>query len=222
MAKQTVLVTGAEGALGGFVAKRFLAGGYRVVGTHHPAGRPGSEPGVQWLAMSLADPASVREGLKAAGDVDALAHCAGGFRYAELGATSDEDFNFLVDANLRSTFFLLRELLPSMKKRNHGRIVLVSARATQQPPAGMSAYCATKAAINALVASAADEARPFDININAVMPTIIDTPANRASMPKADFSTWVAPEALAEIIFSLTQPVGKPVNGALIPVAGRL
>jgi NAD(P)-dependent dehydrogenase (short-subunit alcohol dehydrogenase family) len=222
MAKQTVFVTGAEGALGGIVARRFLGGGYRVLGTHHAAGRPGSEPGVQWIAMNLGDPASVREGLKTAGAVDVLAHCAGGFRYAELEATSDADFEFLLDANLRSTFFLLRELLPAMKKRKFGRIVLVSARSTQQPPAGMSAYCATKAAINAMVASAAEEAKPFDVNINAVMPTIIDTPANRTAMPKADYSSWVAPEALAEIIFSLTQPWGKPLNGALIPIAGRL
>jgi NAD(P)-dependent dehydrogenase (short-subunit alcohol dehydrogenase family) len=116
----------------------------------------------------------------------------------------------------------MRELLPPMKKRGFGRIVLVSARATLNPPAGMSAYAASKAGLNALVSSVAEELKDFDININAVMPSMIDTLANRRDMPKADFKKWVSPDALAEIIFSLTQPWGKPIHGALIPVAGRL
>jgi NAD(P)-dependent dehydrogenase (short-subunit alcohol dehydrogenase family) len=86
----------------------------------------------------------------------------------------------------------------------------------------MSVYSATKAALNALTASLAEETKSYDINVNAVLPSIIDTPANRKDMPKADISKWVTPEALAEIIFSLTQPWGKPIHGALIPVAGRV
>jgi NAD(P)-dependent dehydrogenase (short-subunit alcohol dehydrogenase family) len=151
-----------------------------------------------------------------------LVHCAGGFRYAPIDQLEDKDLQFLIDANLRSSFYLVRALLPEMKKKNFGRLVLISSKSTLQAPAGLSAYAASKVGLNALVSAVAEEVKSFDININAVMPTVIDTPANRRDMPKADFSSWVSPAQLAEIIFSLTQPWGKPIHGALIPVAGRV
>ncbi|MBI3556305.1 MAG: SDR family NAD(P)-dependent oxidoreductase [Deltaproteobacteria bacterium] len=101
---------------------------------------------------------------------DAFVHCIGGFRYSNLDELSDPDLDFLISANLRSTVIFLRELMPLMKKKNFGRIVLVSARATLQPTAGMSAYAATKAGLNALTLALADELKGFDININAVLP----------------------------------------------------
>ena len=215
----TILITGAAGALGSIVAKKFFSSGCEVIATDFAT--PADPQKVRWIPIDLSKPESVHTGLAQVGAVDGLVHCAGGFRFSKLEETSDRDFNFLIQANLSSTFYLLRELLPGMKKRNFGRIVVVSARATLQPPAGMSAYAASKAGLNALVASVAEEVKSFNININAVLPTILDTPANRHDMPKADFSTWVKTEELAEIIYSLTQPWGKPVNGALIPVVGR-
>lgn len=224
MSSQTVLVTGAEGALGEVVAKRFLSAGHRVYGTYFE--KAGAPPrgldGVQWLAADITQAESVRKTIAAIGDVDTYIHCAGGFRWAHLDQTSDQDFDFLLNINLRAAFLLTRELVASMKKRNFGRIVYVSARASMAPPAGMSAYAASKAGLNAMALALADEVKGFNINVNAVLPTIIDTPANRREMPKADFNTWVTREELSEIIYSLTQSLGAPLNGALIPVSGRL
>lgn len=221
---QGVLVTGAEGALGSVVAARFLEAGYAVWATHRPGHAPKKEAaGLNWIPMDLSDSVSVKKGLEGVGEeISHLAHCAGGFRYFHVEQTPDSELDFLMDSNLRSAFLLCRELIPGMKKRGFGRIVFVSSRATLQAPAGMAAYAASKAGLNMLTSSLADEVRSFDINVNAVLPSIIDTPANRKDMPKADFSAWVKPEELAEIIFSLTQPWGKPIHGALIPVVGRV
>jgi NAD(P)-dependent dehydrogenase (short-subunit alcohol dehydrogenase family) len=220
-----VLVTGAQGALGGHVARRFQKAGVKVIGLDHksdPAVERSLE-GVRWLRANLADPAEVKSALApVAGEVDALVHCAGGFRFSHVAQLTDADFSFLIDANLKSSFHLARELLPGMVQRGYGRLLFVSARATLQPGGGMGAYAATKAGINALVAVLAEETRKTGVNVNAVLPSIIDTPANRKDMPGADPAGWVKPEQLAEILFSLTQPYGDALHGALIPVSGRV
>lgn len=224
MAKQIVLITGVDGALGRIVSQHFIKQGCEVIGTSHPKS-PASTPtdrAPRSVSLDLSDAASVKKVLSSLGPIDSLVHCAGGFRYAPIDATSDSDFEFLLNANLKSTFYLLRELVPIMKTRNFGRLVLVSANATRSAPAGMGAYCATKSAVNALVSSVAEEVKNYNININAIMPTIIDTPANRRDMPEANTDAWVKCEQIAEIVFSLTQPWGNPINGALIPVAGRV
>jgi NAD(P)-dependent dehydrogenase (short-subunit alcohol dehydrogenase family) len=219
---KTVFVTGAEGALGSAVVERFLQGGCQVIGSYHS--HPGPErAGLRWLRLDLADAKAVRAAGPELRQVDAWIHCAGGFRWAKADEIGDADLEFLIAANLKSALLLTREILPGMKERGFGRIVFVSTRATIQPPgAGMSAYAATKAGLNQLVASLADEVRALDVNVNAVLPTVIDTPANRKDMPQADFSAWVTPAQLSEILFSLTQPWGKPIHGALLPIAGRL
>jgi NAD(P)-dependent dehydrogenase (short-subunit alcohol dehydrogenase family) len=219
----SVLVTGAEGALGGVVVERFAQAGVRVVAAHRgdPPAELKSRDGVEWLRLDLADRPAVEAAL-AARPLDGLVHCAGGFRYGALDQLAPADLDFLLDANLKSTVHLLRVLVPGMRKRGFGRVVLVSARATLAAPANMGMYAATKAAINSLVEAIAQETLDAGININAVLPSMIDTPANRRGMPQADFSKWVAPAALADIIFSLTQPWGDPIHGALIPVSGRL
>jgi NAD(P)-dependent dehydrogenase (short-subunit alcohol dehydrogenase family) len=221
-----VLITGAQGALGREVVSRFASQGCQVLATFHGKSAPAAAPGVEWVEMDVTQAASVRAGVTRARQggrhLDALVHCAGGFRWAKIEDTTDADLDFLLDVNLRSALLLVRELIPGMKAQNFGRIVLLSSRATLAPPAGMGAYAATKAGLNALVAAVADEVRPHDININAVLPTVIDTPANRRDMPQADVATWVTPRQLADLIFALTQPLGQPVNGAAIPVAGRL
>jgi NAD(P)-dependent dehydrogenase (short-subunit alcohol dehydrogenase family) len=193
-----------------------------VLATYHHT--PGIErAGVKWLQGDLSDAARVRALAPELRSAEAWLHCAGGFRFAMAEQVGDDDIEFLLNSNLKSAFLLSRELLPAMKERGFGRIVFVSTRATLQPPgAGMGLYAASKAGLNQLTLSLADEVRKFDINVNAVLPTVLDTPTNRKDMPDADFSAWVKPVELAEIMFSLTQPLGKPIHGALIPVAGRL
>jgi NAD(P)-dependent dehydrogenase (short-subunit alcohol dehydrogenase family) len=219
---KTVLVTGAEGILGAAVSERFLAAGVKVLGTYHR--KPGQErPGLKWIQAELSDSVSLKAIASDLRAVDAWAHCAGGFRFMMTDQAKDEDIDYLLNSNLKSALLLAREIVPGMKERKFGRIVFVSSRATIQPPgAGMGAYAASKAGLNQLTLSLAEEVRSLDINVNAVLPTVIDTPSNRQDMPKADFAAWVAPVQLADIIFSLTQPWGKPIHGALLPVSGRL
>jgi NAD(P)-dependent dehydrogenase (short-subunit alcohol dehydrogenase family) len=219
---KTVFVTGAEGVLGAAVSQRFIEGGCKVLGSYYS--KPGPErAGLKWLQCDLGNSASVRSVAAELRAVDAWVHCAGGFRWMKTESAGDADIDFLINANLKSAMLLSREILPGMKERGFGRIVLISTRATVQPPGeGMGAYAATKAGLNQLTLAIAEEVRSLDININAILPTVIDTPANRADMPQADVSAWVTPAQISEIVFSLTQPWGKPIHGALIPVAGRL
>ncbi len=225
---KNILVTGAAGALGSAVVEKFLAEGYRVIGTYYRS-EPSEKrnvPNLEWLDMDVADPRSVHEGIASStskfGPIAGLVHCAGGFRFAKIDETSDADLDFLLHANLKSAILLVREVIGEMKRLNFGRIVLVSARSTQTPSAGVSVYTATKAGLNALTVAVADEVKSFNININSVLPTIIDTPMNRRDMPQANFNTWVKPAELATVIHGLVADYGNPVNGALIPVAGRL
>lgn len=194
----------------------------RVMGTAHrpPAANPPA--GMRWLVVDVADARSVRSQVgPVAGEIHALVHCAGGFRHGPLEDLSDADLDFLINVNLRSSLLLVRALLPAMKERNHGRLVLVSAHTTLSPGAGVAAYVATKAGINALVQSVAREVRAHDITINAVLPGTLDTPANRRDMPGADVSTWVSPLELADTIHLLLAVPGRTVNGALLPVPAR-
>lgn len=223
---QSVLITGASGALGLQVVRRFVEGGLMVCATWYGGTRPTPDSAhpwlerVHWIEMDVRDIASVRRGFPEG--VEALVHCAGGFRWTHVEEVSDEDLDFLVDTNLKSTIQVLRAALPGMKKRGFGRIVFVGARATRAGSAGMGPYAASKAGINLLTESLADEVKGLDINVNAVLPSIIDTPANRKDMPQADPSKWVRPDELSEIIFALTQPWSRAIHGALIPVSGRV
>ncbi|AWV88832.1 SDR family NAD(P)-dependent oxidoreductase [Bradymonas sediminis] len=232
---QRVLVTGAAGALGSRVCARFSEAGLTVIAADLPQAVPAEsteihadadDKNLHWIGLDLREPAAVRDGVDAIekniGAIDALVHCAGGFRWALMGEVSDDDIDFLLDANLRSSLLLLREILPKMKAQNLGRIVLMSSKSTLNPQQGEGPYAATKAALNALTKSVADEVKALDVTINALLPTVIDTPANRDAMPDSDFDKWVTRDQLADIIFGLTQPTGAPINGALIPVSGKM
>ena len=228
---ETVVVTGAAGALGGVVAERFLEAGYTVVGVDlgldsgAELAADKERDGLHWIDIDLSKADAVREGIGRItaefGAVDVLVNCAGGFRWTLIGDASDEDIDFLIDANLRSALLLAREVVPKMKEQDFGRIVLLSSKSTLNPGTGEGPYAATKAALNALTKSIAAEVKEHDVTINAVLPSVIDTPNNRKEMPEADFDKWVKREQLAKIIFSLTQSLGEPINGALIPVSAQ-
>ena len=223
--QRRVLVTGAAGALGQKVCEEFLKKGDAVIGTFLDAqSLPPhlmSKNQIEWLSVNLSHPHELHQKLKNL-NIDVLVHCAGGFRFSMVDQLSDQDFDFLIDSNLKSSFYLVRELLPQMKEKNYGRLVFISSKSTFHPPAGMAAYCASKAAINALVLSLAEEVKKFNIQVNAFLPTVIDTPANRMDMPQSDFSSWVNPSELAEMIYEMTTERRKSIHGALIPVAGRV
>ncbi|RDV36383.1 SDR family NAD(P)-dependent oxidoreductase [Bradymonadaceae bacterium TMQ3] len=228
---RVVVVTGAAGALGEHVVAYFSERHERVVCWDlHAAGHgklveAKDRRGVWEQQVNVTDAqaiataaASVREEL---GPIDVLVHCAGGFRWSKIDAIAPDAIDFLVDVNLRSSLYMVREVMGSMKSRGYGRVVLISSRSTLKPAAGEGAYAATKAGLNALVSAVADEVKGMDVTINAVQPSIIDTEANRQDMPDADFDSWVDPGELASIIYGLCPVDEHPINGALLVVSGR-
>lgn len=234
---QAVLVAGAEGYLGQKAVAFFAGRGARVVAScRTPADRErvsswakselGGAAYVHSVACDLSDFAAVRAMAdsveEAVGPIDALVNTAGGFRWASVPTMSAADTEFLISANFRSALALTQTFVPKMQARDKGRIVLVSAKGTLgQGEAGLGIYTATKAAVNALVLGTAAELRKTNVKINAVLPTIIDTPANRKDMPQANFGDWVAPEALLGVVAMLFSDAGSVFQGALVPVAGR-
>lgn len=226
-----VIVTGARGALGTKVVEQFVEAGCTVIGADLVVEEEEitSDPDhhrLHWVKLDATRSADARRVCAGVvdkfGAIDGLVHCAGGFRFAHADAIADEDVDFLINANLRSSILMLRECLTDMKENGFGRIILVSSAATVRPDGGVSTYAATKAGLNALVESIAEEVKESNINVNAILPSVIDTSANRDDMPDANFAKWVATTELANIIFALTQPLMKSVRGALIPVTGGM
>lgn len=223
-----VVITGTNGALGGTVAEHFVSEGVEVVGldiSYDSENLAEQSANLYVAKLDATDPDQVRDMFakiaQERGGVDAVIHCAGGFRWSKFDEVSDADIDFLLNVNLRSTMYMVREAIAVMKEAGRGRVVVVSSRSTLNPGVGEGAYAATKAGINAIVKSVAAEVAADDITINAILPSIIDTPPNRAEMPDADFSTWVKRDQLAGIIDMLVGPGGDAINGALLPVSGR-
>ncbi len=226
-----VVVTGAAGALGSKVVEQFIDAGCTVVGIDRNfAGnelvRHKELHRLHLLGCDLTRADAVEsafEHIKSSlGGIDALVHCAGGFRFTPAHETINDDIDFLVDLNLKSSIIATREALKSMKTSGFGRIVLVSSASALKPGFGVSCYAASKAGLHAFIESVALEIKDQDINIHAVAPGVIDTANNRKDMPDADFSKWVAPNVLAEIMFLLTQPTMNAVRQCVLPVTGGL
>ena len=156
------------------------------------------------------------------GGLDILANVAGGFRWQTLADGDLANWDLLYTVNLKTAVVTSKAALPHLRSRGGGRIVNVGAGAAAKAGAGMGAYAASKAGVAKLTESLAEEMKEHGINVNAVLPSIIDTPANRADMPKADFSRWVTPAAVADVIVFLASDAARAVTGALIPVSGRV
>ena len=135
-----VLITGASGALGRSMVEKFSLAGFEVVGTRSPSSKEMQSPyalSMKWHGVDVTDPGSVQALAKEIGPVDVLVHCAGGFRFAMSEDILDRDIDFLVDTNLKSAIYLVREFIPTMKQRNYGRVIFISSKSTLQPGAGM-------------------------------------------------------------------------------------
>jgi NAD(P)-dependent dehydrogenase (short-subunit alcohol dehydrogenase family) len=155
------------------------------------------------------------------GGIDVLVNIAGGFRWETIADGRLETWDFLYSINLKTALCACKAALNYLPADN-GRIVNVGAAATAKAGMGMGAYTASKAGVAKLTEALAEELKDKGINVNAVLPSIIDTPANRADMAKADFSRWVAPEALADVIVFLSSRAARAVTGASILVSGRV
>ena len=220
--QRTVMITGAAGHLGRAVAKAFDELGASLALLDAREARVGSH---LVLKTDLRDAESVQraadQALERYGRIDVLCNIAGAFRMgAPVHETKDADWDFLFDVNAKSVLHTSRAVVPAMLKAGGGKIINVGAYAAQKGAAAMGAYAASKSAVIRITESMAAELREKNINVNCVLPTIIDTPENRAAMPDADPRKWVAPEALADVIAFLCSDAARAIHGAAIPVTG--
>ena len=225
-----VLITGAAGNLGHATAQAFAAQGASLVlaDLRRDAleARFGSEaPAQQFLCVDLLDRAALHAAvaalLKRVPRIDVLCHLAGGFRMGEaVHETSQATWDSLIDLNVRTLLNLASAVVPSMLAAGRGHIVTVGAQAAQRGQAGMGAYIAAKSSVIRLSEAMSAELRHKNINVNCVLPSIIDTPQNRAAMPDADPAQWVAAADLAQVIVFLASDAARAVHGAALPVTG--
>lgn len=229
--QKTVLITGAAGHLGAAVASAFQQRGARLLLLDRDEAalqrRFGAMTGAERIAVDLLDRAQVAErvgeALARVGPIDVLCHVAGGFRMGQkVHDTSGATWDFLLGLNAGSLLNIAAAVVPHMLAQGSGAIVTVGAAAALKGGADMGAYAASKAALIRLTESMSAELRDQGIRVNCVLPSIIDTPDNRAAMPEADASRWVAPEALADVIAFLASDAARAIHGAAIPVTGRV
>jgi NAD(P)-dependent dehydrogenase (short-subunit alcohol dehydrogenase family) len=175
--------------------------------------------------VDLTSPEAVQRAFAAIGTrfatLDGLANIAGGFRWETVADGSVATWDRMYAMNLKSVVLACQAGLPLLR-RPGGAIVNISAAASQRAEAGMGAYAASKAGVSRLTESLAAELKDSGVRVNAVLPSIIDTAANRASMPEADFTRWVTPDALADVIGFLLSDKARAITGALLPVTGRV
>jgi NAD(P)-dependent dehydrogenase (short-subunit alcohol dehydrogenase family) len=229
--KRTAIVTGGTGGLGSAVTNRLLDDGWRVVVPWIVEGeleRVSKRDGLELIQADLFDPdavASVVSLAAAAGSEAPLAgvvNLVGGFAAGpRVHETPIEEFEQQFRLNLRPTYLVTAAALPHLISWGGGSIVCVSTRAALQPFSGAAGYISSKAAVIAFAQAVAVEYKKDGIRANAILPSVIDTPANRKSMPKADFDKWVKPAEIAGVIAGLLSDDSGPTSGAAIPVYGR-
>ncbi len=227
---QTIVITGAAGNLGSTVAMAFHEAGARVILVDATQafldGRfPDSDPRLIKVAVDLLDrdalTASFGEIQSKYGGIDALCAIAGGFHMGEtVHETPAENWDLMHNLNVRTLLNSAAAAVPHMIERGTGKIVTIGANAALKGVPGMGGYCASKSTVMRITESMAGELRDKSINVNCVMPSIIDTPVNRADMPDADPALWVAPSDLASVIMFLCSGEARAIHGALIPVVG--
>ena len=226
MEGKIVVVTGASGALGKVVVASALAKGAKVAAIDYAASavKPTDER-IELGGVDLTDATEAGKAVDAAaahfGRLDALVNIAGGFAYETTVEGDPKTWQRLYALNVLTTLNTSRSAIPHLVASGAGRIINVGAMGAIQAGAGMGAYAASKAGVHRLTEALAAEWKG-KITVNAVLPSTIDTPANRASMPDADFSKWVRPEELASVILFLASEAASAVTGALLPVTGRV
>jgi NAD(P)-dependent dehydrogenase (short-subunit alcohol dehydrogenase family) len=219
-----IAITGAFGSLGAAVVEAALAAGAQVVAIDR-ADPPADTHGARAIGgVDLADTAQAKAAIddaaKALGGLDALVNIAGTFRFETLADGSPDTWDLLYRINVRTAVAASKAALAHLPEG--GRIVNIGAASALKAGAGVGAYTASKAGVLRLTESLAEELKPRGITVNAVLPSIIDTPPNRRDMPKADFAKWVKPQQLADVIVFLLSDQASAVTGALIPVTGRV
>lgn len=223
-----IVITGGFGTLGRAVAQRLHADGARVALLDRAPAPPSGLPAVALalggveLADEQACQAAYGQVREALGAIDGIVNVAGGFTWETVEGGALASWDRMYDTNLRTAVASCRAALPHLLARGAGRIVNVGAAAAHKAGMGMGAYAASKAGVARLTEALAEELKDRGITVNAVLPSIIDTPANRADMPDADASRWVAPDKLAAVVAFLLSGDASALTGACIPVNGRV
>jgi NAD(P)-dependent dehydrogenase (short-subunit alcohol dehydrogenase family) len=226
MQGKVVLITGAKGGLGTDVTKAFLSAGATVVGTSRSIKQSDfANPNFTAISADITQVAATRELVSRVVErfkrIDVLVHVMGGFAAAKIHETDDETWNNMRDLNTTSGFYIAREVIRQMRNSGGGRIIAIGSLAATEPHPGLGAYVASKSALTALFRTIALENLDVGITSNVILPDTMDTPANRAAMPKADPSKWVQPANVAKIAVELASDGAGQINGAVIPVYGR-
>src|SRR3984885_3128081 len=226
MKGKIVVVTGASGALGKVVVASALARGARVAAIDPAASAVKPTPDrIELGGVDLTDATEAKKAIDAAavhfGRLDALINIAGGFAFETAVEGDPKTWQRMYALNVLTALNASRSAIPHLAAAEAGRIVNVGAMGAIQAGAGMGAYAASKAGVHRLTEALAAEWKG-KITVNAVLPSTIDTAANRASMPNADFAKWVRPEELADVILFLASDASSAVTGALLPVSGRV
>lgn len=224
---KNVLITGARGNLGRAVAQAFAQAGARVVLLdRHAAPLPEAGNGHLALQADLLDAAqlaqAVQQAIQACGRIDVVCNLAGGFAMGPaVHETDAAAWDHLFDMNVRTVLNLARVVVPHLLEAGGGSIVNVGANSAARGLAQMGAYCASKDALARVTESMSAELRDRSIRVNAVLPSILDTPENRQAMPDAEHTRWVGLDALADVILFLASDAARAVQGALVPVVNR-
>ncbi|MGC4893052.1 SDR family NAD(P)-dependent oxidoreductase [Micromonospora sp. DT31] len=229
MTERTVLVTGGSGGLGGAVTATFLRSGWRVVapGREGDADDHGDGDQPVRVVADLLTPEGAARAVEAAttdpaAPLRAVVNLVGGYASGGLvHETPIEEFDRMLRLNLRPTYLVTRAALPHLVAAGDGAVVCVSARAAVAPFPGAAGYATAKAAVRAFADAVAVEYRQRGVRCNTVLPSVIDTPANRAAQPDADHRRWVPPAEIAAVIHFLASAESAPTSGAGIPVYGR-
>jgi NAD(P)-dependent dehydrogenase (short-subunit alcohol dehydrogenase family) len=225
--KRIVLITGAKGGLGSFITQAFLGTGATVVGSSRSI-TAADFPEANFIPLSadFTKAASANDAIQSVaarfGGLDVLVHVMGGFAGGKtIAETDDSTWDQMRDLNLSSAFYTFRAAIPYLRKSGRGRIAAIGSLTAVEPHAGLGAYVTFKSALTTLVRTVALENKQAGLTANVILPGTMDTPANRKSMPNADFSKWVQPKHVAELVLRLCEERARHVTGLAIPIEGE-
>ena len=210
---QRVIITGASGGLGTVVVMAFAEAGWEVAGLDRSSGADLSTP--------ESAKAAVERAVAKLGGLDAVIHLVGGFALGTMAETEDTVWRKMWAMNFESALYVMRASMAPLAANGGGAIVVIGSKAGQEPSEGLTPYAVSKAALHALVKCAAAELAGTGITVNAVLPSTIDTAANRAAMPDADPARWVKPANIASLLLWMASEAGRDMTGALVPLTGE-
>jgi NAD(P)-dependent dehydrogenase (short-subunit alcohol dehydrogenase family) len=224
MNEKVILITGANGGLGSAITESFLLQGATVIGASRKISEQEfAKPNFIPMSFDLTNEAQIRQAaakiIADHGRLDVLVHVLGGFAGGQpISAINNQTWEQMRDMNLTSAFYVLRETIPHMRKSANGRIIAIGSLAAREPHANLGAYVVFKTALTTLIQTVALENADVGLTANIVLPATMDTPGNRAAMPREDFSKWVKTEDVANLVLWLADDSARHVTGAAIPI----